>query len=147
MNIKMFFNLMIAPTRMTWQSSGFLYLSILTPYSYWSSDHLHSLLTITVMVICTLPSQFLLGTLSQCSPHLCSWSNSDSFYVLLLTSLEGSRGRACGALFIKSTEAHSTVIGLHIHSPSLTHPEQLPVLWAPLISAPYRWTIFLSLIL
>ena len=54
------------------------------------------------------------------SQHPFSWSGADSFDVLLLTLLEGSRERTCGTVFAKSAVGHSDVLGLHTRSP-LTH--------------------------
>ena len=68
------------------------------------------------------------------------WSSIDSFGGLFLTLLEGSRGRACGAVFIESTVMSQAFTFTH-HS--LTHLKQLPVLLSPfIVSALYRYTIF-----
>lgn len=134
----------ITKTTLPWQSPMFLYLFILISYPCWSSGPFHSLLTVTMVVTCALPHQFLPSISKQSIPHAssleqhwqlrCSTSDPvgrkqgeglwDSVYKV------SSSGRSC------SRPSHS----LATHS--LAQPEKLPVLQAPfIINALYRCAI------
>ena len=87
-------NLTAAPackgqTTWPWQSPMFLFSPswFLIPTD--SQATLHSLLTVTIKVIHTLSSQFLLDSYSQSKPQPCLWSGIDSFNILFLTLSEG----------------------------------------------------------
>lgn len=81
------------------------------------------------------PSPSLLRVSRQSGPHSCSGSSVDIFRVVFLTLWEGSRGRARGAVVIKSAVGDSHILGLPLSLPhSLTHPGHLAVL----VSALYK---------
>lgn len=81
----------------------------------------------------TLTQQLLLSVCSGSSPHPRSWSSTDSCRVLFPNVLEGSRGRLVGQCYkvCRGTVTSQALMATHPHS--LTHPEQLPALQAPLV--------------
>ena len=97
------------------------------------SGHPHPLLTVIVMVVYPLPSQFC---------NISNQSRTDSLDVLPLTLSESSRGKAYRPVFTRSAVLYVDVLGLHIHSSLTASPRATSSQGSFMVSALYACMIF-----